>query len=66
MDTLHRVAHDDEQSGPIAFRELPECGHDPHMNPLLVGLSQAHHQEPLSKPRSRGRQSAPFSMICAD
>lgn len=49
MDTLHRIAHDDEESGPIALSELPECGHDPDMNPLLVGLSQAHHQEAIMR-----------------
>ena len=45
MDTLHRVPHDDEQTGPLAFCELPERSHNPRMNPLLVGLSQAHDQD---------------------
>jgi len=45
MDTLHPVAHDDEQTRPIALRELPERSHDPRMNPLLVGLSQTHNQD---------------------
>src|SRR5437773_10602525 len=45
MDTLDRVAHDDEQAGPIALSELPECHHDPCVNPLLVWLPQTHHQD---------------------
>ena len=42
MDTLHRVAHDHEQTRPIALRELPERRPDPRMNPPFVGLSQTH------------------------
>ena len=45
MDTLHRVTHDDEQTGPIALSELLECSHDSGMNPLLVRLSQTHDQD---------------------
>ena len=49
MDTLHGVAHNDEQTGPVAILELPDCSHDPHMNPLLVGLAQAHNQESVMR-----------------
>jgi hypothetical protein len=45
MDTLHRVAHHHEQTGPIGLRELPESSHDPGMNPLLVWLPQTHDQD---------------------
>ena len=45
MDTLHCVAHDHEQTGPIRLGELPESGHDPGMNPLLVRLPQTHDQD---------------------
>jgi hypothetical protein len=40
-------AHDDEQPGPILFSKLPERSHDPRMNPLLVGLSEAHDQNAI-------------------
>src|SRR5436190_22969989 len=45
MDTLHRVAHDDEQAGPIVLSELLECPHDPCVNPLFVWPPQTHHQD---------------------
>ncbi len=45
MDNLNRVAHDDEQSRPIALSELPERSHDPRMDPLLIRLSQTHDQD---------------------
>jgi hypothetical protein len=47
MDTLHPVAHDDEQPRPIALCELSERSHDPCVKPLLVGLSQAHNQHAI-------------------
>ena len=43
MDALHGVTHDHEQTRPIVLGELPERGHYPCMNPLLVGLSESYH-----------------------
>lgn len=47
MNTLHRVAHDDEQAGPIVLSELPECSHE------FVSGSVAHWAAANAPPRCR-------------
>ena len=45
METLYRIAHDEEQTGPIILKKLPEGRHNSCMNSLLIGLPQTHDQD---------------------
>ena len=44
MDTLHGVAHDEEQARPVALSKLCEGDHYAQVNALLVGLPQTHDE----------------------
>ena len=45
MHTLNRIAHDQEQTGPMVFGELAKRRHNPRVNSLFVGLAHSHYQD---------------------
>ncbi len=49
MDTLHRIAHDQQQTRPIALRPLPKRSQNVCVNSLFVGLLQTNDEDAVMR-----------------
>jgi hypothetical protein len=45
--TLHRITNDHEHPRPFFWLKLLRCLHNPLVNPMAIGLSQAYDQDSM-------------------